>query len=581
MDGKSTSRRLSAGYRFSLEEHSIASYDGDYVVTKVLHRGVIPEGSSTPVERVYSNAFVCTPSTLPFRPKAPRHNLQQVLESAIVVGPVGEEIFTDEYGRIKVQFHWDREGKRNGHSSCWLRVAHDWSGAAWGFQFIPRIGMEVLVSFLGGDEDRPVVVGCVYNKTHPVPFQLPQQKTRSGIRTQSTPGGNGFNELSFEDSAGNELVNLHAQKDHIERVGNDQTLYIAHNQTVNVGNVKVETVKGGSDVSVGGDASRSVDGSHVETVGKDQRVIVKGTRSDQVMGPLIETVNGASIVNKASRFETVEGYASLNVGVEGKETAYGVTIYGAEVHDVTQTITLRADKGITFKCGDTSLSLTPDGIKMETKKLSGKAKESVTLTGNGPVLQLTKEANVMADTINLYSKGGVLQLDKDTAQMNAPQVNVGVDPPSVPPPTEDGTPPKTKPFKWKMMDPNLEPYKNKTYTLVTQGFKTKGTTDGSGTIDQQIPDDAFLVQIMLWTDDYPTGETRSFTFRLVDLPASTSVYGAQLRLKNLGYYQGAEGDVATPDFKTAVMQFQLDHALDPTGELDGKTSGKLDEIHPT
>ena len=117
---------------------------------------------------------------------APKRRIQNVLESGVVVGPASDDIYTDQYGRVKVQFHWDREGKRNEHSSSWIRVVQGWAGASFGLQFVPRIGMEVMVSFLAGDQDCPVVTGCVYNATHPAPFLLPADKTRSGLRTQSS-----------------------------------------------------------------------------------------------------------------------------------------------------------------------------------------------------------------------------------------------------------------------------------------------------------------------------------------------------------------------------------------------------------
>src|SRR5262249_44782585 len=150
---------------------------------------------------------------------------RQVAETAVVVGPEpgaaltpelasARNIYTDAHGRIKVQFHWDLEGRRDDKSSCWLRVSQPWAGAGWGAQFMPRIGMEVVVTYLGGDLDRPLVTGCVYNATHTPPFALPENATRSGLRTQSVPSGHGANELWFEDGDGREQVYLHAQRNY-------------------------------------------------------------------------------------------------------------------------------------------------------------------------------------------------------------------------------------------------------------------------------------------------------------------------------------------------------------------------------
>src|SRR5262249_50896037 len=145
-----------------------------------------------------------------YRPERPR----QVAESAVVVGPPGHEIHTDEHGRVKVQFHWDLEGKRNDQSSCWLRVSQAWAGAGGGAIFLPRVGMEVLVTFLGGDLDRPIVTGCVYNATHPHPFHLPESKVKSGWLTRSTPNGHGGNELSFLDEHGSEEIHVRAERNY-------------------------------------------------------------------------------------------------------------------------------------------------------------------------------------------------------------------------------------------------------------------------------------------------------------------------------------------------------------------------------
>src|ERR1700722_18425911 len=223
--GASACRRLLPGQRFDLADHPIDSLNASYVVTAIDHRGILPLLAGAG-RAVYENTFSCVPADVPFRPPRPVRTRQQVVETALVVGPDGLEIFTDAYGRIKVQFHWDRKGTQDEYSSCWIRVAHAWAGTGWGSQFIPRIGMEVLVSFLGGDEDRPVVVGCLYNAQNPVPYGLPASASRSGIRTSSTPGGGGANEISFEDRSGAEQLYLRAERNLDEEVGNDRRAVI-------------------------------------------------------------------------------------------------------------------------------------------------------------------------------------------------------------------------------------------------------------------------------------------------------------------------------------------------------------------
>src|SRR5690554_3112321 len=184
----------------------------------------------------YRNHFQTTPWDTPHRP-ALRHPKPRVLgqQTAVVTGPAGEEIHCDERGRIKVQFHWDREGQADAHTSCWLRVASSWAGNHWGSVTIPRIGMEVLVSFLEGDPDQPLVSGCLYNSAHPVPCELPEHKTRSLFKSLSSPGGNGFNELRIEDKAGEEQIFIHAQRDWGQN--------IQHDQRTRVGNERHERIE--------------------------------------------------------------------------------------------------------------------------------------------------------------------------------------------------------------------------------------------------------------------------------------------------------------------------------------------------
>ncbi|GGI99750.1 hypothetical protein GCM10009083_15640 [Halopseudomonas pertucinogena] len=196
-----------------------------------LHR----EGETT-FTQGYRNHFTATPWATPYRP-ALAHPKPKVLgtQTATVTGPAGEEIHCDNLGRIKVQFHWDREGQADANTSCWLRVASNWAGNHWGSITIPRIGMEVLVSFLEGDPDQPLVSGCLYNSAHPVPYELPEHKTRAVFKSLSSPGGNGFNELRIEDRAGEEQIFIHAQRDWEQN--------IQHDQKIRVGNERHERIE--------------------------------------------------------------------------------------------------------------------------------------------------------------------------------------------------------------------------------------------------------------------------------------------------------------------------------------------------
>jgi type VI secretion system secreted protein VgrG len=188
---------------------------------------------------------------VPFRPES--RAVKPVVhgtQTAVVVGPGGEEIHTEELGRIKVQFHWDRKGKKDDNSSCWIRVGQLWAGAQWGSVFIPRIGQEVIVAFLEGNPDRPIVIGCVYHQSNQPPLDLPGEKTRSTVKSDSTIGGGGFNEIRFEDKKGQEAIYVHAQKDRKVEVENDDSETIKHDRTVLITNNLTETIQGKQDTTV-------------------------------------------------------------------------------------------------------------------------------------------------------------------------------------------------------------------------------------------------------------------------------------------------------------------------------------------
>ena len=264
-----------------------------------------------------------------YRPqrRTPRPRIHGV-QSAVVVGPPGEEIHTDEFGRVRVQFHWDREGTYTDGSSCWIRVNQGWAGAGYGFLNLPRVGQEVLVEFFEGDPDRPVITGRVFSYTRRVLYKLPDDKTKSGWKTESSPGAGGFNELSFEDAAGREIVHIQAQKDFTELVKNDQSSTVLNNRSA--------SITANDSMSVGGSQSFNVDQSQSHTIGKSQKNDVGESR--------ISTIAHADTVDAG---DTISG----NVGPEGVGYSFN--------KDKTITIT-NTLASIVFK-PDGSLSLDAKG----------------------------------------------------------------------------------------------------------------------------------------------------------------------------------------------------------------------------
>jgi type VI secretion system secreted protein VgrG len=243
--GSSVCRAFTSGYRFDLQDYYRDDMNNKpYVLTSLDHGATEPVGASGQgSEASYTNSFVCIPFEVPYRPSrlTPKPVVQGT-QTAIVVGPAGEEIYTDEHGRVKVQFHWDREGKKDEKSSCWIRVSQLWAGAGWGAMYIPRIGHEVIVDFLEGDPDRPIITGRVYHGINMSPYGLPAEKTKSTIKSDSSLGGGGSNELRFEDKKGSEEVFLHGQKDWTIAIENDKNQTVGHDETLSVGNNRTKTV---------------------------------------------------------------------------------------------------------------------------------------------------------------------------------------------------------------------------------------------------------------------------------------------------------------------------------------------------
>ncbi len=226
----------------------------------------------------------------PYRPalSTPKPKISGV-ESATVVGPAGEEIHCDEFGRVRVHFHWDRESKMDEQSSCWIHVSQPWAGTGFGGVNLPRVGQEVLVDFLGGDPDRPIITGRVFTNLQKVPFGLPANKTQSGWKSNSTGGGGGYNEIMFEDAAGKELVRMQAERDLTKLVKNDESVTIGNNRT--------KLVKANEDVTIGKNLSKLVKANEREVTGLNRSIVVGVNRSAQIGSVDATTVGDTHVVS--------------------------------------------------------------------------------------------------------------------------------------------------------------------------------------------------------------------------------------------------------------------------------------------
>jgi type VI secretion system secreted protein VgrG len=278
VEGMSNCRPFVSGYTFDLTEHPRGDVNQSYVLTAVQHTGT--EGTHTSGDPGggfrYENRFTCIPVSVPFR--AERLTPKPVingLQTAIVAGVPGEEIYVDIYGRIKVQFHWDRFGQRDENSSCWIRVAQNWAGKRWGAVFLPRIGQEVLVGFLEGDPDQPLVVGCVYNGDQMQPYALPDHQTRSVLRTDRTMGGGECNEVRFEDKVGFEEIfvhgmgelNIHVVTDRHETIEGERHLQVYKDKIEEVKQNRFSQIKLDEVIDAGQDMSHKIGGNLIQDVG--------------------------------------------------------------------------------------------------------------------------------------------------------------------------------------------------------------------------------------------------------------------------------------------------------------------------
>lgn len=280
-------RGLYPGGLFALTEHPRGDQNRDYLVTSARYELVGDDygtGGGTPTEMQCQ--FTAIGKEHSYR--APRHYDKPVVrgpQTAMVVGKAGEEIWTDKYGRVKLQFHWDRDGKEDENSSCWVRVAQGWAGKGWGAMFLPRIGMEVIVSFLEGDPDRPLVTGCVYNSDAMPPYDLPAEQTKSTIKSNSSKGGGGFNEIRFEDKKDSEEIFVQAEKD-FKRV-------VKNNDTLKVGFEKAD--KGDQTISIKNDQNLDVGGNQTVNITGDQKVTVSKTIVIEATTSIELKVGGSSI----------------------------------------------------------------------------------------------------------------------------------------------------------------------------------------------------------------------------------------------------------------------------------------------
>ncbi|MCP4670072.1 MAG: type VI secretion system tip protein VgrG, partial [Desulfobacula sp.] len=359
-------------------------------------------------ETSYTNKFNCIPFEIPFRPvrNTPKPLIDGV-QTAIVVGSSGDEICTDEHGRVKVQFHWDREGENDENSSCWIRVSQVWAGAGWGAMFIPRVGQEVIVEFEEGDPDRPIITGRVYHGNNTPPYPLPAEKTKSTIKSDSTKGGGGSNEFRFEDKKGSEEIYLHGQKDWTIAIDNDKNQTIGHDETMDVGNNRTKNVGVDQKETIGSNKTILVGTNHSETIGSSMTRSVGKNKTETVAINTAETIGAAKELTIGAVYQvTVGGAMNESIGAAKAEeigAAKIVTVGASSSEHIGKNKSVNSGKNISESAGDNisikagkKMSITAgDEIFIKVGKASITLKKSGDITIKGKQIDMKGSGNIV------------------------------------------------------------------------------------------------------------------------------------------------------------------------------------------
>jgi len=337
LHGGGNAMGMECGFKFTLAEHNRDDLNVEYAITALHQKVENTPDISGEASFQYKNDFEAIPSSVPFRPpRTAKKPMVPGSQTAVVVGKSGEEIWVDQYGRIKVQFVWDREGKVDENSSCWIRVGQFWAGKKWGAIFTPRIGQEVIVTFLEGDPDRPLVTGSVYNADQMPPYALPGEQTKSTIKSMSSKGGDGFNEFRFEDKKGSEQIFIHGEKELDVRIKNDRKEWIGRDRSLIVKRDKFEKVERDEHIDITRD--------QVEKIGRDHHVEVAGKAAVKITGSNSLSVTG----------DVIEEFKA-NHSSQVTQNLYLKALQ----------VVIEASTGITLKVGGNFITIDPSGVAIK------------------------------------------------------------------------------------------------------------------------------------------------------------------------------------------------------------------------
>ncbi len=426
--GQSDSRGICYGHQFEMARHTRDDQNRKYLILATNYEAASEAYETSGGEsEMCACSFTSIPSSIQFRPaRTTAKPAIQGTQTAVVTGPAGEEIYTDKYGRIKVQFHWDRDGKYDENSSCWIRVRQNWAGNQWGGLYIPRIKQEVIVGFQEGDPDQPIIVGAVYNANNMPPYGLPGEKTKSTLKSNSTKGGGGSNEIRFEDKKGSEEVYLHGQKDWTIAIDNDKNQTIGHDESLTVGNNRTKSVGVDQSESIGSNKTITVGSNHSETIGANMSQNI-GVNMTQTVGTAkAETIGAAKALTigagyqvtvgaamnetvGAAKAEEIGGIKSVNVGASSSENIGGDKSVDAG-SDISQkagsNFSIDAGKDISGKSGKKMIFNAGDdfGIKGEKNGVI-EIKDQLTIKVGKASITLKKNGDITINGKNINTKG--------------------------------------------------------------------------------------------------------------------------------------------------------------------------------
>jgi len=411
-------RGLTVGSVLTTEHHKREDQNGDYLIVGASYAMSFEDYESLPEAggTGYQCSFLAMPCGQQFRPKrtTPKPFVQGP-QTAVVVGPGGDEIYTDKYGRVKVQFHWDRRGKKDENSSCWIRVSHPWAGKGWGAISNPRIGQEVIVDFLEGDPDQPIITGRVYNAEQMPPYDLPGNQTQSGMKSRSSKGGGGanFNEIRMEDLMGSEQLFIHAEKNQDIEVENDETHWVGHDRKKTIDHDETTLVKHDRTETVDNNETITVHANRTETVDKNETITIHMNRGETVdLNETISIGGNRDVTVSKSESKTVTLQRTHSVGIN--ET---INVGAA------QEITIGGLQAITVGANQT----TSVGVN-QSNSIGGKQSNSIGGKQSTKV-GATRSITVGGDqTTNVTGKGS-MSISKDEARnvTGARQTSIGKD----------------------------------------------------------------------------------------------------------------------------------------------------------